>query len=138
MSLDILDTNYSKKIKIHFHLVSNLIVLREHVFHIQLVQSILHFVLLHFCPQGISIRLYQFLTLSTFARWIAPAGSTFFGHTSEHSPTKVQPHEPSSASSASARRCSPWSRESRLYRCASAIAAGPMKSSSAPTTGQAA
>src|SRR5881628_2974366 len=30
----------------------------------------------------------------TFKVWIAAAGSTFFGHTTEHSPTKVHSHTP--------------------------------------------
>ena len=29
-----------------------------------------------------------------FKVWIAAAGSTFFGHTTEHSPTKVHSHTP--------------------------------------------
>ncbi|CPA29446.1 Uncharacterised protein [Mycobacterium tuberculosis] len=44
---------------------------------------------------------------------------------------------PSAAARTSLRSAAPWSRESRLYRCPSAIAAGPRKSGSSAYTGHA-
>ena len=49
----------------------------------------------HRSPQGISIDLNQFLVVSTFERCMAAAGSTSLGHTTLHSPTKVQSQMPS-------------------------------------------
>src|SRR5881397_3104423 len=74
----------------------------------------------------------------TFKVWIAAAGSTFFGHTTEHSPTKVHSHTPDLVFNLARRWSAPSSRVSRMYRRASADAAGPTNSGLAPKTGHAA
>src|SRR5262249_3375280 len=92
----------------------------------------------YFLLQGISSDLYHSVTALILYCWMAPAGSTFFGQTLVHSPLNVQPQMPSCCERTSRRSLAPWSRVSLLYRWASAMAAGPMKCWSRPTTGHAA
>src|ERR1051326_8564381 len=87
----------------------------------------------HLPPHGSSIP----MVLSNFVCWIALAGSTPFGQTAEHSPTKLQDQIASEPVSVRSRSLPAWSRESRSYRRASAIAAGPTNSGSTGITGQA-
>ncbi len=70
--------------------------------------------------------------------WIAAAGSTPFGQATEHSPTNVHSHTPDFVFSFARRSSAPSSRVSRIYRSASAEAAGPMNPGLAANTGQAA
>src|SRR3546814_4157484 len=49
--------------------------------------------------------------LASFICWMAAAGTTCFGHTSEHSPMKVHSHTPSSLAVVSIRSSTPPSRE---------------------------
>ena len=74
----------------------------------------------------------------TFKVWIAAAGSTFFGQTTEHSPTNVHSQTPDFVFSRARRSSAPSSRVSRMYRRARADAAGPTNSGLPPKTGQAA
>src|SRR5207249_9011578 len=83
-------------------------------------------------PHGSSTDLYQSIVPETLACWMAPAGSTCFGQTTEHWPTKVHSQTPSLLETIWARSSVAPSRESRLYRCASAIAAGPTNAGSRP------
>src|SRR5437660_1356268 len=87
----------------------------------------------HLPPQGSSMP----IVLSNLACWIAWAGSTPFGHTAEHSPTKLQSQMASEPVIVRSRSWPAWSLESRSYRLASAIAAGPTKSGATGMTGQA-
>src|SRR5438067_3520502 len=54
------------------------------------------------------------MVVSSLVCWIALAGSTPLGQTTEHSPTKLHSQIPSASPSTGRRSLSPWSRESRL------------------------
>ena len=56
----------------------------------------------------------QSLAPDTLERWIAAAGSTPFGHTTEHSPTNVHSHTPTLSLTIGSRTRYPSSRESRI------------------------
>src|SRR2546428_472996 len=68
----------------------------------------------HLAPRGRSKDLNQSATPASLYCWMAPAGSTFFGHTFVHSPTKVHSQIPSLPERSSRRSAAPWSRESML------------------------
>src|SRR5919108_1322447 len=67
----------------------------------------------HFLPQGRSIDLTHSRVVSHLVCWIAFAGSTPLGQTTEHSPTNVHSQMPSDLASAASRAGFPSSRESR-------------------------
>src|SRR5439155_19479229 len=54
------------------------------------------------------------MVVSSFVCWIALAGSTPLGQTTEHSPTKEHSQMPSVSAMTGSRCVRPWSRESRL------------------------
>src|SRR3546814_18246602 len=60
--------------------------------------------------------------LASFICWMAPAGSTCFGHNSEHSTMKVHSPTPSALAVVSIRSSTPPSLEPVLYRFAHAQA----------------
>src|SRR5213593_1812575 len=68
----------------------------------------------HLAPRGSIKDLNQSATPVSLYCWMAPAGSTFFGHTFVHSPTKVHSQIPSLPERSSRRSAAPWSRESML------------------------
>src|SRR5712692_8523102 len=86
----------------------------------------------HFPPQGRSTDLNQSSAAVNLYCWMAPAGSTCLGQTRVHSPTNVQPQMASCWERTGKRSFAPSSRESRLYRWARAIAAGPANKGSRP------
>src|SRR3546814_4606707 len=59
--------------------------------------------------------------LASFICWMAPAGSTCFGHTSEHSPMKVHSHTPSSLAVVSIRSEEHTSELQSLMRISYAV-----------------
>jgi len=61
----------------------------------------------HFEPHGNNMDLNQSVALAILYSWIAPAGSTFLGHTLVHSPTNVQPHIPSCSFKTAIRSAAP-------------------------------
>src|SRR5262249_43310392 len=90
--------------------------------------------LAHRAPRGRKNPLSHSSVAVSLYRWMAAAGATFFGQTLVHSPTNVQPQTPSCVERMSSRSLAPSSRESRLYRWARAIAAGPRNFGSSPYT----
>src|SRR5688500_17716318 len=67
-----------------------------------------------FAPRGSTSDFAQSIAAVSLYRWMAPAGSTCFGHTSVHSPTNVHPQMPSCCDRICMRSALPSSRESRL------------------------
>src|SRR5262245_28905020 len=68
----------------------------------------------HRAPHGRSRDFTHWVAPVSLYCWIAPAGSTCFGHTFVHSPTNVHCQMPSWSDRMWRRSAAPWSRESML------------------------